>query len=237
MAKIYAEPTSVLEKMSQDEFEKWIIDRENDGTPEHAIYMNEKTEIIENIVRLLLNGQKDKAKALIRNEYPHNIYNVKKRSYTIAQKMEQFCRDGFIDRYTGHKLLNPGILKVITYYFPTEFPYQTHWKMTETHMAYWELTPTVDHIYPIARGGYDNPDNWATTSMKNNSIKSNWSLDEIHWQLHPPGSMEDWDGLTSVFLKIVDQNIELLNDEYIKTWYKASIANQNLYRGATDKSK
>ena len=185
--------------------------------------MNEKSEIIESIAHLLLNGQRNEAKEIINNVYPHRFYNVEKRSYTTAQKMKQFCKDGFIDRYTGYRLLNPGILKVITYFFPLEFPYQTHWKMTETHIAYWELMPTVDHIYPIARGGYDNPDNWATTSMKNNSIKSNWSLDEIHWELHPSGNMEDWDGLTSIFLKIVAQNMELLNDSYIEVWYKASM--------------
>lgn len=136
--------------------------------------------------------------------------------------MEQFIRDGFIDRYTGQKLLNPGILKVLSVCFPNEFPFHPHWKMTETHIAYWELSPTIDHIYPIAKGGHDDKNNWVTTSMKNNSIKSNYTIDEIHWKLYPQGDIDIWDGLSKTFIKLVDNNKELLKDNYIKTWYNIS---------------
>ena len=149
----------------------------------------DKSKILENISNLLLENRIEEAKATIQNEYPHKHIELEKRSYTIKEKMEQFLRDGFIDRYTGKKLVNPGILKVITYYFPEEFPYDPHWKMTRTHIAYWDLIPTIDHIFPIAQGGVDTPSTWATTSMKNNSIKSNYSLDEINWELHPSGSV------------------------------------------------
>jgi hypothetical protein len=64
--------------------------------------------------------------------------------------------------------------------------------------------------------------NWVTTSMKNNSIKSNYTIDEIHWKLYPQGDIVDWDGLTSVFLKLVDNDKELLKDGYIKSWYNVS---------------
>ena len=140
----------------------------------------------------------------------------------MTQKMKQFLKDGFVDRYTGEKLLNPGVLKVISYYFPTEFPYHPHWKMDQTHIAYWELIPTIDHIYPVAKGGHDDEENWVTTSMKNNSIKSNYTIDEIHWKLYPKGDIADWDGLTSLFLKLIEKDEELLKDNYIKSWYKVS---------------
>lgn len=182
----------------------------------------DKSKILENISNLLLENRIEEAKATIQNEYPHKHIKLEKHSYTIKEKMEQFLRDGFIDRYTGKKLVNPGILKVITYYFPEEFPYDPHWKMTRTHIAYWDLIPTIDHIFPIAQGGVDNPSNWATTSMKNNSIKSNYSLDEINWELHPSGSVREWDGLTKLFIDLVDQNKELLQDSYINSWYKIS---------------
>ena len=182
----------------------------------------DKSRILENISKLLLENKMEEAKATIQNEYPHKHIDLEKRSYTLKEKMEQFLRDGFIDRYTGKKLVNPGMLKVITYYFPEEFPYDPHWKMTRTHIAYWDLIPTIDHIFPIAQGGVDNPSNWATTSMKNNSIKSNYSLDEINWELHPSGSVREWDGLTKLFIDLVDQNKELLQDSYIKSWYKIS---------------
>lgn len=182
----------------------------------------EKGIIIANIVQLLLNNDENSAKSILISEYPHKPYNVEKRTYTTAQKMEQFIKDGFIDRYTGQKLLNPGILKVLSAYFPNEFPFHPHWKMTETHIAYWELIPTIDHIYPIAKGGQDNKSNWVTTSMKNNSIKSNYTIDEIHWSLYPQGNIKDWDGLSRSFMKLVDNDKELLKDDYIKSWYNIS---------------
>lgn len=182
----------------------------------------EKGKIIEEITRLLLTNNKDAARKMIQDTYPHEVVEIEKRSYTMTQKMEQFLRDGFIDRYTGEKLLNPGILKVLSFYFPEDFPFHSHWKMTHTHNAYWELVPTIDHIYPIAKGGQDHKDNWVTTSMKNNSIKSNYTIDEIHWTLHPRGELDEWDGLTRMFIELVDEHKELLGDNYIKNWYVTS---------------
>lgn len=183
---------------------------------------NEKSDVISRIVEVLATGNKNLARSMIISEYPHKINNVRKRTYTITNKMEQFTRDGFIDRYTGQKLLNPGILKILSIYFPNEFPFHPHWKMTETHMSYWELVPTIDHIYPIARGGIDDMSNWATTSMKNNSIKSNYTIDEMHWTLYPQGNISDWDGLTKSFILLVENDTQLLHDRYINDWYTAS---------------
>ena len=182
----------------------------------------DKSSIIASIVSLLLDDNEASAKEIIHQEYPHTQVEIDKRTYTMAQKMNQFLRDGFIDRYSGQKLLNPGILKIISHYFPDDFPYHPHWKMTETHIAYWELTPTIDHIYPIAKGGEDDESNWVTTSMKNNSIKSNYTLDELQWKLYPRGEIVEWDGLTSVFLKLVEKDKELLEDHYIRSWYNVS---------------
>lgn len=184
----------------------------------------DKSVVISDITRMLLKNNHIAVKEKICKEYPHTHFEIEKRTYTTLQKMKLFIRDGFVDRYTGEKLLNPGILKCISYYFPEEFPYHAHWKMTETHNAYWELIPTLDHIYPIAKGGEDEEKNWVTTSMKNNSIKSNYTIDEIHWKLYPKGNVGEWDGLTKEFLELVNKDKELLKDAYIKKWYKVSKA-------------
>ena len=55
-----------------------------------------------------------------------------------------------------------------------------------------------------------------------NSIKSNYTIDEIHWNLYPQGSLKDWNGLTGCFVELVENNVNLLNDKYIKTWYDVS---------------
>ena len=71
-------------------------------------------------------------------------------------------------------------------------------------MMYWELFPTVDHIVPIARGGIDEESNWVTTSMLRNSMKSNWTLEELDWSLLPTGDLQEWDGLTNLFVLLID---------------------------------
>ena len=132
-------------------------------------------------------------------------------------------KDGFIDRYSGQKLVNPGLLKVLSYYMPDVFPYHSHWKMENCHNAYWELVPTLDHIFPIALGGSDDKENWTTTSMLHNSIKSNWTLKQLNWKLYESGDFKVYDGLTSLFVQLVEADEALLNDSYIYRWYHLSI--------------
>lgn len=184
---------------------------------------NGKCSVIQKAVAALLECDKLAAREIICQEYPHTYFEVEKRSYTIEQKMNRFIEDGFIDRYTGEKLMNPGVLKILSAYFPDVFPYQSHWKMTQTHDAYWELIPTIDHIYPVAKGGSDDESNWVTTSMKNNSIKSNYTIEEIRWQLYPKGKIAEWDGLTGMLFSLIENDKKLLDDSYIKSWYHVSV--------------
>jgi 5-methylcytosine-specific restriction endonuclease McrA len=183
----------------------------------------EKSDIIKKITEALLYDSKEKAEFIIKNEYPFEKKEIFHRSYYLYQKMKIFIRDGFIDRYTGDKLVNPGILKVLSFYFPQNFPYQKNWKMSESHIGYLELAPTIDHLEPIAAGGSDTEDNQITTSMFNNSIKSNWTLKQLRWTLHEKGNIDEWDGLTKLFIKSVDSDQKLKEDNYILNWYKASL--------------
>ena len=80
----------------------------------------------------------------------------------------------------------------------------------------------MDHIYPVALGGADSEENWATTSMLHNSIKNNWTLEQLNWKLHDAGSYEEWDGLTTLFVELVNADKTLLEDLYIKKWYRLS---------------
>jgi hypothetical protein len=106
-----------------------------------------------------------------------------------------FHQDGFIDCYSGQRLIFPGTLRLLSLCLPEEFPFHSNWKMDRTHPAFWELFPTIDHIVPIARGGEDAETNWVTTSQLQNSAKANWTLKELRWTLVPAGSVEEWDGL------------------------------------------
>ena len=185
-----------------------------------------KGEVLKRVAIKLLSQNKSEAIKIIQNDYPFVYLPREKRMYTDKQKIKQFIKDGFIDRYSGQRLVNPGLLKVISYYLPEVFPYHSHWKMDECHNAYWELIPTVDHIHPIALGGTDSEENYATTSMLHNSIKNNWTLEQLQWTLYPAGDYIKWDGLTNLFIKLVEQDKELLKDTYIKRWYALSIASK-----------
>jgi hypothetical protein len=95
--------------------------------------------------------------------------------------------------------------------------------MSETHMMYWELFPTVDHILPIARGGIDEESNWVTTSMLRNSMKANWTLEELNWSLLPIGDLQEWDGLTNLFVLLVDNFPQYKSHRYISVWFNAAV--------------
>jgi hypothetical protein len=184
--------------------------------------MKNKALIMQQACELILTESKEDAIYFVNEEYKFDNIDVKVRKYTEKQKIKIFFRDGFIDRYNGNQLLNPGVLKVFSVYYPKEFPYHKNWKMDETHRAYWELLPTIDHIKPISIGGEDSEYNLVTTSMINNSIKSNWTLKELGWELISPGSIKEWDGLTSIFISIIEKDKELLKDNYIAKWYRLS---------------
>ena len=58
--------------------------------------------------------------------------------------------------------------------------------------------------------------------MLHNSIKSNWTLEQLNWTLYDAGNFEDWDGLTTLLVELVKSDNALLKDAYIKKWYKLS---------------
>ncbi len=183
--------------------------------------MINKTDILQEIFKKFAENNKQGAKDIINEKYPHVPRKPFSRSYSVEFCLEIFIRDGFIDRYSGSKLLFPGALRIISLELPDVFPYHPHWKMDETHIAYWQLFPTVDHIIPIVLGGSNNPDNLATTSQMMNSAKANWTLNELGWTLHDPGDIREWDGLMNQSIEYLDKHEELLEHPSLKKWYNA----------------
>ncbi|MEI7990548.1 MAG: HNH endonuclease [Chloroflexota bacterium] len=170
----------------------------------------------------LLNGKISDAKETAL-DYPFEKIEMQKKNYMGEfQSTQLFLRDGFIDRYSGEKLVFPGLLRLLSVLLPNEFPFHPNWKMSETHRMYWELFPTVDHIVPMARGGLDEEANWVTTSMLLNSAKSNWTLAELNWSLFPVGNLQTWDGLINLFIQLVDKFPQYKNHKYISTWFNAA---------------
>jgi hypothetical protein len=156
----------------------------------------DNTELLGIVCAHLSAGDNDRAETVLARGSPYAPIRPVERSYTLAGMLNVFRRDGFIDRYSGDRLIFPGSLRLISHYLPRAFPYHPDWRTSETPFAFWRLSATVDHIVPVSRGDRDDLTNLVTTSHLRNSIKGNWLLDELGWELHPPGDLTICDGLT-----------------------------------------
>jgi hypothetical protein len=182
----------------------------------------ERAAILGRALHALRAGDLVTARDILHAEYPFVAIPTIARRYTEVQSPQVFRRDGFVDRYSGQRLVFPGVLRLLSRLLPLEFPYHSNWKMAETHAAYWELFPTIDHVHPVARGGSDSAANWVTTSMLRNASKASWTLDELGWSICAPGSLADWDGLTALFVDFVASERSFLDDPYLRKWYNAA---------------
>ena len=207
--------------------------------------MHEKSETIASVCALLDDNNKQNAVKLLRTKAAlmpiikqlrlnkefirtGNVDSIEapstvtKRQYTAFESTCLFISDGFIDRYEGERLVFPGVLRLLSDIFPDEFPYHPNWKSGACHQWYWELFPTVDHIVPVTLAGLDERENWVTTSMFNNLMKSNNTLDHLGWSVFQRGDFNEWDGLIHWFVKYLVDNPEWLQKSHIKNWYKAA---------------
>ncbi len=184
--------------------------------------MTSKYKYIEKACRNISAGNLDSARQVINDNYPFEVLKNKGRQYSYFQKTRVFIRDGFIDRYSGDKLIFPPVLRVMSTLMPSDFPFHKNWKISECHIAYWQLCPTIDHIIPVSRGGEDVENNWVCTTQLKNNAKSNWLLKELGWELKEPGKLEDWDGMIHWFLEYSDKNPIILEDKYVLSWLKAA---------------
>jgi hypothetical protein len=182
----------------------------------------DKAEVIKLVCRALLVGNSVEASRIAREEYPFTPSAKVSRKMTESRMTRIFLRDGFIDRYSGERLIFPGTLRLLSHLMPDEFPAHPNWKMSESHIVFWELFPTIDHVHPVARGGTNDDDNCVTTSMIRNSAKSNWTLEELGWRLVQPGDMQEWDGLLDWFTTLVSNDKAHLADTYLRRWYYAA---------------
>lgn len=179
---------------------------------------NEKARILERVCKLAFSNR-EAAADLIRSEYPFIPSKPTRRGFSKKQSIEIFVRDRFVDRYSGELLINPGVLRIFSELFPDEFPFHSHGKLDESHIAHWELMPTVDHIVPLAQGGKHEPSNWVTTSMFRNLAKRNSTLAQLGWELLETDPSLQWDGLSRWFLEAVIARPQLLNVPLIKYWF------------------
>jgi hypothetical protein len=115
----------------------------------------DKADIIKAICNGVDGGDDATVAAALR-EYPFVPQVNSGRNYTELQATRIFVRDGFVDRYSGARLIHPAVLRVLSKFLPRDFPFHPNWKMTDTHPAYsakanwtleelgWKLLPPGD---------------------------------------------------------------------------------------------
>ena len=209
--------------------------------------MHEKSAVIAEVCELITAGSLERAAALlkaragpeatavslkqVRESCPRSALPPTKRCPTSRALTALFLRDGFVDRYCGEQLVFPGVLRLLSYLLPGEFPYHPNWKFGVGHPWYWDLYPTVDHEVPVTLQGPDNMENWRTTSMRLNLVKSNRLLEDIGWKVVAPGG-PDWDGLIGWYVRYLHDQPSLGTIGHLRRWYRAAIANGVTQRSA-----
>jgi hypothetical protein len=186
--------------------------------------MDDKSDILARACKAVEEQRLGQASTILATEYPFTPPTNAGRKYSPGQCMEVFVRDGFIDRYSGRRLVFPGTLRLLSLLLPQEFPFHPNWKTDACHFAFWELFPTIDHVVPVSRGGLDREDNWVSTSMLLNAAKANFTLEELGWTLHRPDDVHRWDGLTGWFMRQTNLMPELRSNIYLRRWRVAAEA-------------
>jgi hypothetical protein len=115
------------------------------------------------------------------------------------QKARVFKRDRFSCRYCGTPTIPPIILRVFSALYPVEFPFDPHWNTRVSHIAYWSVSASVDHVLARSTGGGDDIDNLVTACWSCNQLKSNVPLERLEKQLQEIDEASTWDGLTGVY--------------------------------------
>jgi hypothetical protein len=183
--------------------------------------MTDKAAVLGDVCAALSADRLGDAADILQDRYAFAPLTNVGRRYSVRQMLEIFVRDGFIDRYSGARLVCPATLRLISKRLPEAFPFHRNWRIDACHFGYWELCPTVDHVLPVSRGGTDDESNWITTSMVRNAAKASFTLDELGWSLHPSGNIDDWDGLLGWFIDQAHTDHLVLDDPYVRQWFNA----------------
>ena len=184
-----------------------------------------KIATIYDVCRALSNDDVDAAKRAIQNQYPFiNPGSPMERVYTATECTRIFVRDGFIDRYTGTRMVFPGTLRLLSLELGNNvFPFQANGRIEVTHPAFWELYPTVDHKDAAAHGGHDEMSNLITANVLTVVAKRAARLQDLSgWKMVAPGDFEQWDGTIWWFVNFVGRREELLRNAHLMTWFQAA---------------
>lgn len=153
------------------------------------------------IQALLTKGIAAGAQALSPISYPPREISSR-RAMNRATFARIFLRDHFTCRYCDGRTILTGVMELLGAFYPDSFPFlSVNWRAGVTHPAVISRSPAVDHVVPVAAGGDSCDDNLVTACTPCNSIKADFSLEQLGWRLQPIRDT-DWDGLIRFYPRL-----------------------------------
>jgi hypothetical protein len=194
--------------------------------------MNDFADQYKSIVQSILGGQAEQARATVRC-IPGSELGITTipRSLPIPLQCWVFFRDQFVCRYCEKRCVLPPVLRLLSHFLGDDFRYHPHGRMTECHVAFWRDIASCDHMVPVARGGNSTAQNLVTACYMCNSIKQNWLLEELRWNIKPITTIA-WDGLSGS-LQCLLQVSAIPVTPYYRNWLRAV----ERYRRALNREK
>ena len=204
-------------------------------------------EVVTESCDLLLRDRAAAARELIKTLYPLESAPVPPCNYSGERLQEPiqerrsprrrspidvamvFARDGYIDRYTGNRVIDPIVLRLLGDEqcgpLQAELPYHTNGGRGQPsrgkekkvcHQAGYELFASYEHVRPISVGGLDDIENLVTAAYDTNKEKGT----QTWLPSAPPGRLQDWDGLTGWLLEFTETH-EFTGPSDLKAWRSA----------------
>jgi len=150
---------------------------------------------------------------------------------STERQIQVFLRDGCIDRYTGQRLLFPGVIYLLgsvgyknAYTGPLRevLPWVKNWPRDDNpekgkpraHSIIYDIECTWDHLHPVAAGGDYPLNNLYTTSMWNQAVKGDQLMLNPINPRFPEGDLQQWDGLLGWALAYIDENRPVLSKSF-----------------------
>lgn len=182
--------------------------------------MSDFADQYRSIVQSILAGQTKEAREIGRC-IPGSEQGISTvpRSLPISLQCRVFFRDHFVCRYCEKRTVLPPVLRLLSHFLGNDFPYHPHGRMTECHVAFWRDIVSCDHVLPVARGGNSTHENLVTACYMCNSIKQNWVVEELRWEIRPISALT-WDGLSASFGTLL-KAAEVPVTTYYHNWLKA----------------
>ena len=121
-----------------------------------------------------------------------------KRNHAPISKRREaavLARDNYTCRYCNYRLISNPVMRAVSIIYPNEFRYHLHGKASESDVALLRDGTCIDHVLPATFGGTNSPDNLVASCWQCNVTKSNFTLEQLDWEIQPL-ACKNWDGLS-----------------------------------------